>query len=71
MKQLMMILFALFLLLVPIQSIFAATHIVQPGDSLWKISLQYKVGLSEIIEVNEQIENPDLIYPNPRGKNPY
>ncbi|MGP4042302.1 SafA/ExsA family spore coat assembly protein [Gracilibacillus sp. D59] len=64
MKQLVLIILTLFLFLVPIQSVFAATHIVQPGESLWKISVQYRIGLSEIIEANEQIENPDLIYPN-------
>ncbi|QGH34876.1 LysM peptidoglycan-binding domain-containing protein [Gracilibacillus salitolerans] len=66
MKRLVMIILTLFLLLFPLQSVFAATHIVQQGESLWKISLQYKIGLSEIIEVNEQIENPDLIYPKQR-----
>ncbi|RCW64825.1 CAP domain-containing protein [Saliterribacillus persicus] len=32
-------------------------------DTLWKISKKYRIGLSEIIEANPQIENPDLIYP--------
>jgi len=39
------------------------TYIVQRGDSLWKISVKYQVGLSEIIEANPQFENPNLIYP--------
>ncbi len=52
------------MILFPVQSIFAATHIVQPGESLWKISKKHQIGLSEIIEANQQIENPDLIYPN-------
>lgn len=39
------------------------TYTVQPGDSLWKISVRYEVGLSEIISANPQFENPDLIYP--------
>jgi uncharacterized YkwD family protein/spore coat assembly protein SafA len=39
------------------------TYIVQPGDSLWKISLKYQVGLSEIISANPQFKNPNLIYP--------
>ncbi|WP_202081099.1 SafA/ExsA family spore coat assembly protein [Caldalkalibacillus salinus] len=42
------------------------TYIVQPGDTLWKISQRYQIGLSEIIEANDQIENPDLIYPGQR-----
>ncbi|WIF96142.1 SafA/ExsA family spore coat assembly protein [Caminicella sporogenes] len=38
-------------------------YIVQKGDSLWKISLKYQVGLSEIIAANPQFKNPNLIYP--------
>lgn len=40
------------------------THIVQRGDSLWKIAVKYQIGVSEIIAANKQIPNPDLIYPN-------
>ena len=38
-------------------------YTVVKGDSLWKISVRYEVGLSEIIEANPQIKIPDLIYP--------
>lgn len=38
-------------------------YTVKPGDSLWKISLKYQVGLSEIISANPQFPNPALIYP--------
>lgn len=38
-------------------------YTVQPGDSLWKISVKYQVGLSEIISNNPQFANPNLIYP--------
>ncbi|GAA0470858.1 SafA/ExsA family spore coat assembly protein [Alkalibacillus silvisoli] len=38
-------------------------YVVQPGDSLWEISKAYQIGLSEIIEANPQLNNPDLIYP--------
>ncbi|WP_335872997.1 SafA/ExsA family spore coat assembly protein [Bacillus sp. 2205SS5-2] len=41
----------------------ADTYYVQKGDSLWKISKKYQIGLSEIIDANSQIPNPDLIYP--------
>ena len=43
----------------------AATDIytVVKGDSLWKIAVRYKVGLSEIISANPQFKNPNLIYP--------
>ncbi|MBB6451810.1 putative YkwD family protein/spore coat assembly protein SafA [Salirhabdus euzebyi] len=39
------------------------TYTVQPGDSLWKISVRYQIGLSEIISANPQFKNPNLIYP--------
>lgn len=38
-------------------------HTVSPGDTLWKISVWYQVGLSEIISANPQFKNPALIYP--------
>jgi len=38
-------------------------YIVKPGDTLWKISVRYQVGLSEIIAANPQFSNPNLIYP--------
>lgn len=38
-------------------------HTVAPGDTMWKISVKYETGLSEIINANPQIENPALIYP--------
>ncbi|MBO8164583.1 MAG: SafA/ExsA family spore coat assembly protein [Brevibacillus sp.] len=41
-------------------------YVVKPGDSLWKISLKYQVGLSEIINANPQFKNPNLIYPGDR-----
>ncbi len=42
----------------------AETYYVQKGDTLWKISKKFRIGLSEIIGANPQIPNPDLIYPN-------
>ena len=39
------------------------TPTVVSGDSLWKISKKYEVGLSEIKSANPQIKNYDLIYP--------
>lgn len=39
-------------------------YTVKSGDSLWKICVQYKVGVSELLAVNPQITNPDKISPN-------
>lgn len=41
----------------------AATHTVVRGDTMWKISVRYQVGLSEVKSANPQIKNPELIYP--------
>jgi uncharacterized YkwD family protein/spore coat assembly protein SafA len=49
--------------LVPAISFAQQVHTVQPGDTMWKISVRYQVGLSEIIAANPQIKNPNLIYP--------
>jgi len=38
-------------------------HTVVKGDTMWKISVKYQMGLSEIINANTQIKNPNLIYP--------
>ncbi|MBS4538451.1 SafA/ExsA family spore coat assembly protein [Clostridium sp. D2Q-11] len=39
------------------------TYTVKSGDSMWKIAVRYRIGLSEIINANTQIKNPSLIYP--------
>lgn len=44
-------------------SALAATHTVVKGDTMWKISVKYETGLSEIINANTHISNPALIYP--------
>lgn len=41
----------------------AQSYQVKKGDTLWKISKKFRVGLSEIIDANPQLSNPDLIYP--------
>lgn len=38
-------------------------YTVQPGDSLWKVSVKYEIGLSEIISANPGLKDPALIYP--------
>src|SRR5699024_2830723 len=57
------ILAGLLSILIPIKMHAETTYTVQPNDSLWKIALKYQIGVTEIIEVNPQLENPDLIYP--------
>ena len=38
-------------------------HTVVPGDTMWKLAVQYQVGTGEIISANPQVANPNLIYP--------
>jgi uncharacterized YkwD family protein/spore coat assembly protein SafA len=52
------------------QTNIKTVHTVRYGDSLWKIAVRYEVGLSELINANPQIENPDLIYPGQQIKIP-
>lgn len=40
------------------------TYKVVKGDSMWKISVKYEIGLDEIIRANPQVKNPALIYPD-------
>lgn len=50
--------------LLAVSSVSAAqVHTVAPGDSMWKISVRCQTGLSEIIDANPHIQNPELIYP--------
>ncbi|RJR12419.1 LysM peptidoglycan-binding domain-containing protein [Candidatus Parcubacteria bacterium] len=41
----------------------ATTHTVQSGDTMWKIAVKYQVGVSEVIQANPAVKNPNLIYP--------
>ena len=38
-------------------------HIVQRGDTLWKISRQYGVSFDELKRANAHLANPDYIVP--------
>lgn len=62
-KLLISISLLLSLALVPTISHAQQVHTVSRGDTMWKISVWYQVGLSEIIAANPQIKNPRLIYP--------
>jgi len=53
-------------LLLTSATVFAVpiTYIVKSGDSMWQIASKYQIGVSEIIDANPQIQDPNLIYPN-------
>ncbi|NLK71452.1 MAG: SafA/ExsA family spore coat assembly protein [Clostridiales bacterium] len=46
-----------------VEAATAQYHTVVYGDTLWKIAVKYQVGCSELINMNTQLNNPDLIYP--------
>lgn len=56
----------LLLVMIPTVSFAQQVHTVSRGDTMWKISVWYQVGLSEIIGANPHIKNPALIYPGQR-----
>ncbi|TGV22659.1 SafA/ExsA family spore coat assembly protein, partial [Mesorhizobium sp. M00.F.Ca.ET.186.01.1.1] len=45
-------------------------HIVQKGDSMWKIAKRYGVDYKELLRLNSQIKTPDTLYPGARIKIP-
>lgn len=49
------------LLLVTVAVVSAATYVVQPGDTLWRISRQFGTTVDAIVQANN-IPNPNLIY---------
>ncbi len=64
MRKVLAMIIAALVLLIGVQTALAAVkYTVIRGDSMWKIAVKYKVGLSEIIAANPQIKNPALIYP--------
>lgn len=38
-------------------------YIVKKGDTLYRIAVQNKISLNQLIKMNKHIKNPDLIYP--------
>ena len=62
-KNISTLIFITILLMNPIVSGAQMIYTVQKGDSLWKIAVKYRQGLSEIIAANPQFQNPNLIYP--------
>lgn len=61
-KKVMPLLMLLFWL-IPAISFAQQIHTVQPGDSLWQLSVRYQVRLINIIAANPHINNPSLIFP--------
>jgi LysM repeat protein len=51
----------LVLMLVTVAVVAAATYVVQPGDTLWRISRQFGTTVDAIVRANN-IPNPNLIY---------
>ncbi|MED4061686.1 NlpC/P60 family protein [Priestia megaterium] len=51
--------FLITFLLIPSQAM--AAHSVKSGDTMWKISQQYKMSYADLISLNPQISNPALI----------
>ncbi|MFT8323504.1 MAG: SafA/ExsA family spore coat assembly protein, partial [Bacillus sp. (in: firmicutes)] len=45
-------------------------HIVQKGDTLWKIAKKYGVSFEELKMLNSQLSNPDMIMPGTKIKVP-
>lgn len=45
-------------------------HIVQKGDTLWKIAKKYGVNFEELKMMNSQLSNPDMIMPGMKIKVP-
>lgn len=51
------------LLILPINAqAQSGTYTVVGGDTMWKIAVRYQIGVSELIQANPQIKNPNLIY---------
>nr|WP_199880599.1 SafA/ExsA family spore coat assembly protein [Bacillus massiliglaciei] len=45
-------------------------HIVQKGDTLWKLSKKYGVSFEELKKINSQLSNPDMMMPGMKIKIP-
>ena len=65
MKKLISVMMALLMVMAFTLPAYAAgsTYTVVSGDSMWKIAVRYKTGISELISANPQIKDPALIYP--------
>ena len=52
------------LLLCPMSTFAAETYIVKSGDNLWDISERKNINFQSLLDVNSQIPNKNLIFPN-------
>jgi uncharacterized YkwD family protein/spore coat assembly protein SafA len=39
----------------------SGTYTVRSGDTMWKIAVRYQIGVSELIQANPQLGNPNMI----------
>lgn len=44
-------------------SVAQSNYIVMEGDTLWKIAKHHQMYLDQLIQTNQQLKNPNLIYP--------
>lgn len=49
-------------LLLLVSTCSAATYTVKKGDTLWRLSRQYGVTIQDIVDANDAIKDPNLIY---------
>lgn len=62
-KRFIVMLLALTLFILPANALAqSGSHTVSWGESMWKIAVRYQIGVSELIQANPQLKNPDLIY---------
>jgi uncharacterized YkwD family protein/spore coat assembly protein SafA len=47
---------------VPDAAAQGGTYTVARGDTMWKIAVRYQIGVSELIQANPQLKNPNMIY---------
>jgi len=60
--KILLISFMMVILLSPIAFAQGTVHTVKAGDTLYKISVQYGVPVSEILKANPNIKDPSSIY---------
>lgn len=56
--------------LMPEEGKHVKIHIVQKGDTLWKIAKKYGADFNELKKLNAQLSNPDMIMPGMKIKVP-